>query len=155
MDNVVYLDSKAKELENIINGKKKMIIRGAMGRKLPYGRVNKDDVLFFIENKGDGLVKEKAIVDNVFNSEKLTEEQSIELVEQNQDELLLNPELKRRFSGKRYLVLITMKDFEKIEEFKIDRSQYGNLDDWLPVGNIEKVKCQEENFWICHHHNLI
>ncbi len=143
MDHVVYLDSKAKELENIINGKKKMIIRGAMRRKLPYGRVNKDDVLFFIENKGDGLVKGKAIVENVFNSEKLTEEQSIELIEQNQDKLLLNPELKRRFSGKRYLVLITIKDFEKIEPFKIDRSQFGNMDDWLPVGNIEKVKRQE------------
>lgn len=100
MDHVVYLDFKAKELENIINGKKKMIIRGAMGRKLPYGRVNKADVLFFIENKGDGLVKGKAIVDNVFNSEKLTKEQSAELVEKNQDKLILNPGLKRRFSGK-------------------------------------------------------
>ncbi len=30
-----------------------MIIRGAMWRKLPYGRVNKFDILYFIENKGD------------------------------------------------------------------------------------------------------
>jgi len=56
------------------------------------------------ENKGDGLLKRKAIVDNVFNSEKLTKEQSTELVEKNQDKLILNPELKKRFSGKRYLV---------------------------------------------------
>ncbi|MBZ0243811.1 MAG: hypothetical protein K8F24_11385 [Bacteroidales bacterium] len=143
MDHVVYLDSKAKELENLINGKKNMIIRGAMGRKLPYGRVKKADVLFFIENKGDGLVKGKAIVEDVFNSEKLTKEQSIALVEQNQEKLLLNPELKKRFSGKRYLVLITIKDFEKIEAFKIDRSQYGNMDDWLPVENIEKLRNRE------------
>lgn len=140
MDHIVYLDSKAKELENLINGKKTMIIRGAMGRKFPYGRVNKDDVLFFIENKGDGLVKGKASVDDVFNSEKLTEGQSIEFVEKNQDKLLLNPVLKKRFSGKRYLVLIRIKDFEKIEPFKIDRSQYGNMDDWLPVGSISNVK---------------
>lgn len=143
MDHVVYLDSKAKELENLINGKKNMIIRGAMGRKLPYGRVKKADVLFFIENKGDGLVKGKATVEDVFNSEKLTKEQSAELVEQNQEKLLLNPELKKRFSGKRYLVLITIKELEKIEAFKIDRSQYGNMDDWLPFENIEKVKKHE------------
>jgi len=140
MDNVVYLDYKAKELENIIKGKKSMIVRGAMGRKLPYGRVNKADVLFFIETKGDGLVKGKAIVENVFNSEKLTKKQSIELVEQNQDKLLLNSGLKKRFSGKRYLVLITIKHFEKIVPFKIDRSEYGNMDDWLPVENIDKVR---------------
>jgi hypothetical protein len=93
------------------------------------------DVLFFIENKGDGLVKGKAIVDNVFNSEKLTKEQSIELVDQNQNKLLLNSGLKKRFSGKRYLVLITKKDFETIEPFKIDRTEYGNMDDWLPVND--------------------
>jgi len=140
MDNIVYLDFKAKELENLKNGLKTMIIRGAMGRKLPYGRVNKDDTLYFIENKGDGLVKAKAIVDNVFNSDKLTKEQSVEIVEKNQDKLLLNKGLEKRFAGKRYLVLITIKDFTELEPFKIDRSDYGNMDDWLPVENIEKVK---------------
>lgn len=140
MDNVVYLDYKAKELENLKSGQKTMIIRGAMGRKLPYGRVNKSDVLFFIENKGDGLVKGKAIVENVFNSDKLTKEQSVEIVEQNQDKLQLDAGLKKRFAGKRYLVLISITDFEEIIPFKIDRSEYGNMDDWLPVENIAKVK---------------
>ena len=140
MDNVVYLDYKAKELENLQNGSKTMIIRGAMGRKLPYGRLNKSDILYFIENKGDGLVKAKATVESVFNSEKLTKEQSVDIVKQNQDKLLLNAGLKKRFAGKRYLVLITIKDFKQIEPFKIDRSAYGNMDDWLPVGKIENVK---------------
>jgi hypothetical protein len=140
MDNVVYLDAKAKELENLQNGNKTMIIRGAMGRKLPYGRVNESDILYFIENKGDGLIKAKATVDTVFNSEKLTKEESIKIVEDNQDKLKLNAGLKKRFAGKRYLVLITVKDFETLEPFKIDRSNYGNMDDWLPVGEIEDVR---------------
>lgn len=140
MDNVVYLDYKAKELENLKSGHKTMIIRGAMGRKLPYGRVNKYDILYFIENNGDGLVKGKAIVDNVFNTDKLTKEQSIEIVEKHQDSLLLNKGQKKRFAGKRFLVLIAIKDFKEIEPFKIDRSNYGNMDDWLPVNDIEKVK---------------
>ncbi len=120
-----------------------MIIRGTMGRKLPYGRVNKSDVLYFIENNGDGLVKGRAVVDNVFNSEKLTKEQLIEIVGQNQDKLILVKGLEKRFSGKRYLVLISIKYFEEIEPFKIDRSEYGNMDDWLPVENIENVKTDE------------
>ena len=52
MDNVVYLDYKAKELENLKSGQKTMIIRGAMERNFPYGRVNKSDILYFIENRG-------------------------------------------------------------------------------------------------------
>lgn len=142
MDHVVYLDYKAKELENLKSGQKTMIIRGATGRKMPYGRVNTSDLLYFIENKGDGLVKGKAVVQDVFNSEKLTKEESAELVEKNQSKLLLDSGLKKRFSGKRYLVLTALKDFEEIPPFKIDRSEYGNMDDWLPVEDIDKVKAK-------------
>jgi hypothetical protein len=142
MDNVVYLDSKAKELENLISGKKNMIIRGAMGRKIPYGKVNTGDVLYLIENNGDGLVKAKATVSDVFNSEKLTKEESIELVGRYQEKLLLDKGLLKRFGGKRYIVLITVKEIELLPSFKIDRSSYGNMDDWLPVADIDNVKIE-------------
>ena len=111
MDNIVYLDYKAKELDNLISGEKTMIIRGATGRKLPYGRVFKGDLLYFIENKADGLVKAKARVKDVFNSQQLTKKESEELVKQNQNKLLLDSGLIKRFSGKRYIVLITIESF--------------------------------------------
>lgn len=139
MDHIVYLDYKAKELNNLISGNKTMIIRGAMGRKLPYGRVNSGDILYFIENKGDGLVKAKAKVSNVFQSELLSKEESTKLVEENQEFLLLDAGLMKRFAGKRYIILITVCDFTELESFKIDRSEYGNMDDWLPVENIDRV----------------
>lgn len=140
MDHVVYIDYKARELELLKSGKKTMIIRGAMGRKLPYKAVSINDVLYLIENKGDGMVKAKALVKDVFNSEKLTKEESEKLVLENQDNLILDERLLSKYTGKRYIVLITIKDFETIEPFKINRSDYGNMDDWLPVGNFEKVK---------------
>lgn len=140
MDHVVYLDAKAKELEYLLNGTKTMIIRGAMGRKLPYGKVFEGDVLYFIENKGDGLIKAKAKVANVYCSEKLTKNESEEMVAKHQKILLLNTGLIKRFSGKRYLVLITVSDIKELAPFKIDRSDYGNMDDWLPVENINKVR---------------
>jgi len=140
MDHVVYLDYKAKELDNLKNGTKTMLIRGAMGRKLPYGRLNASDVLYFIENKGDGMIKAKAIVEQVIHSDQLSKEESVAMVEQYQSKLLLNAGLLKRFSGKRYLVLITLCNFEVLESFKIDRSAYGNMDDWLPVEDIKKVK---------------
>jgi hypothetical protein len=70
----------------------------------------------------------------------MTNEQSTELVQNNQHKLLLNKGLEKRFAGKRYIVLITVKNFTETGPFKIDRSEYGNMDDWLPVENIEKVK---------------
>lgn len=74
-----------------------MIIRGAMGRRIPYGKVSIGDTPYFIENNGDGLIKAGAEVKDVFNSEKLTKEESSELVEKHQDKLMLDNRLLKRF----------------------------------------------------------
>jgi len=140
MDHVVYLDANAKELDLLLSAKKMMIIRGATGRKLPYGRVNQNDVLYFINNNADGYVRAKAKVKGVLNSEKLTEEESAQLVDRYQDKLQLTRKQYERWAGKRYLVLIEISDVENIEPFRFDRGNYGNMDDWLPVEQIEKVR---------------
>lgn len=140
MHHVVYVDAKSGELEKLFAGEKTMIIRGATGRKLPHGRVHPGDRLFFIQNKGDGLVRASAEVSAVFHSEKLTEEESVACVETNQKKLNLSPEQVKRWAGKRYLVLIEVKDVQPLEPFEIDRSGYGNMDDWLPVEMIDRVK---------------
>ena len=69
MDHVVYVDSRARELEKLLAGEKTVIVRGSAGRKLPHGRVHANDRLFFIQNKGDGMVRASAGVREVFNSE--------------------------------------------------------------------------------------
>ncbi len=140
MDHVVYVDTKEKELDKLLSGEKSMIIRGAAGRKLPYGRVEASDVLWFVENKGDGLVKGKATVKSVYNSEKLTEQESEKAVLDRQEQLRLTPNQIKRWSGKRYLVLIEIEKAQRLEPFAIDRSEYGNMDDWLPVGDIGRVR---------------
>lgn len=140
MDHVVYLDAKVGEMENLLSGKKNMIIRGAMGRKLPYGRVNIEDVLYFINNNAEGEVKARATVSCVLNSEKLTPEASGELLKKYHNQLQLTDEQYKRWAGKRYVVLIEVKDVQKITPFRIDKSDYGNMDDWLLVEQIKKVR---------------
>ncbi len=117
-----------------------MIIRGATGRKLPYGRVNKGDVLYFINNNAEGIVKARALVASVYNSEKMSTEESIDLVKKNQEKLLLSDKQFQKWAGKRYLVLIEIEEFYEIDSFALDKSNYGNMDDWLPVENIDNVK---------------
>ncbi|HPJ16657.1 MAG TPA: hypothetical protein PK639_00320 [Candidatus Woesebacteria bacterium] len=140
MDHVVYLDAKANELTHLLSGSKTMIIRGATGRKLPYGRVVVGDVLYFLNNNAEGIVKAKAVVSSVFNSQILTNEESISLIKNNQNKLQLTDNQFKKWGGKRYLVLIEVNQVEEIKSFAIDKSSYGNMDDWLPVGKIETVK---------------
>jgi hypothetical protein len=140
MNHVDYLDAKEKELDKLRNGQKSMIIRGAAGRKLPYGRVHPGDVLWFVENNGKGSVRCRATVKKVLNSEKLTEEESQKLISDYQAMLCLTPNQIKRWAGKRYLVLIEIENYREIVPFTIDRSNYGNMDDWLPVEDIESIK---------------
>lgn len=140
MDHVVYTDAKEKEMEALIAGTKTMIIRGAAGRKLPFGRVNAGDTLYFIGNDGEGKVKAKADVTGVYNSDKMSEDESVALVEKNQDKLKLTDKQFKRWAGKRYIVLVEVGNVKAIEPFGIDKSSYGNMDDWLPVGNINDVR---------------
>lgn len=140
MDHVVYLDSTAKELDLLLSGKKTMIIRGATGRKMPHGRVYPDDTLYLINNNAEGLILSKARVKSVINSEKMTEEESTGLIESHRDQLQLTKKQIERWAGKRYLVLIEISDLEQLEPFRIDKSAYGNMDDWLPVEKIENVR---------------
>ncbi len=141
MDHVVYVDAKAGEMEKLINDEKKIIIRGAAGRKMPYGRVNQGDMLYLINNNAEGVIKAKAIVTDVFTSDKMTREESIALVEKNQDKLFLTDQQFNRWAGKRYLVLVEVGQVTKVTPFQIDKNDYGNMDAWLPVGEIGNVRC--------------
>lgn len=140
MDHVVYTDAKEKKMEALITGVKTMLIRGAAGRKLPYGRVNLGDTLYFMNNDGECRVRAKGDVTDVFNSDRLSEDESVSLVKKNQDNLQLSEKQFRRWAGKRYIVLIRLANTTIIEPFAIDKSNYGNMDDWLPVEDINNVK---------------
>ena len=142
MDHVVYLDIKARELDKLLSTEKTMIIRGATGRKMPYGRVQEGDNLYFLENDGSGQVQARAVVNSVFNSEKMDPETSLKLVDDNQESLSLTTAQTKRWGGKRYLVLIGVGSPEVLEPFGIDKSDYGNMDDWLAVGEIDRVKME-------------
>ena len=143
MDHVVYLDAIAKELDLLLSNQKTMIIRGATGRKMPYGRVNQGDILYFINNNAEGVILALAEVKNVINSDKLTEEESAQLINSYQEKLQLTKKQYDRWAGKRFLVLIEISGVKKVEPFQIDKSNYGNMDDWLPVEQIERVRIKE------------
>ena len=139
MDHVVYVDYKAQEMESLLKGTKSMVLRGAMGRKIPYGVVNPGDYLYFINNNGEGLVKGKGRVEHVINSEKLLPEQCRALINQHQTELQLTEDQLKRWGDKRYLVLIRVVHVEPLDPFLIDKSSFVTMDDWLLVERIAKT----------------
>lgn len=135
MVHLVYCDDKSKELNKIINGNKTMIIRGAAGRKIPHSRVFKGEMLYFME-KGSKKINAKAIVTDVQNFVKLSEEEITNIIENNNSKLQLTDKQKERWH-KKCLCLIEFNNVESIEPLNFDHQR--NMDDWLIIEKIENV----------------
>jgi len=137
MDHIVYCDKKAKELERLLAGEQTMVIRGAAGRKLPHGRVAVGDILYFLDNDGSGKIVASGLVADVIHSEKLNPEESQGLIEENLSRLRLTDAQQKRWSGKRYLCLVGVRDVKTVQPFSYNREK--NMDDWIIVDNIAEI----------------
>ncbi len=143
MDHIVYLDAKAREIENLILGNKSMIIRGTDGRKMPHGSVNEGDILYFVYHNCEEVISARGKVSTVFCSGMLTKEESYGIIIRNQDKLQLPDNQFATIAGKRYLVLIGLEKIETLTPFRFDRSSFTGSDDWIPVGSIEEFNLSD------------
>ena len=135
MVHLVYCDDKEKVLEKILEGTKKMVVRGAAGRKIPHSRVFEGEVLYFMK-KGSKKISAMAIVESVQNYIKLTEDEIVRILADNQSKLNLSEKQKERWH-KKCLCLVEFKDVRQIEPLEFDHQS--NMDDWLIIDKIEDV----------------
>jgi hypothetical protein len=135
MVHVVYCDDKEKVLEKILNGTKTMVVRGAAGRKIPHSRVFPGETLYFME-KGSFKISAKAVVKDVQNYVKLSDEEIIQILSENQNKLNLSEKQKERWH-KKALCLVEFEKLEIIEPLEFQHQK--NMDDWLIIEKIEDV----------------
>lgn len=86
--------------------------------------------------KGTKKITAKAVVTNVENFVKLSEEEIIKTIEDNNNKLLLNEQQKQRWH-KKCLCLVEFNNVETISALDFDHQ--GNMDDWIIVEKIEDV----------------
>lgn len=135
MVHLVYCDDKENVLEKILDGSKTMIIRAAAGRKIPHSRVFNGEMLYFMK-KGTAKISATATVKSVQNYIKLSEDEIIKALADNQGKLNLSKKQQERWH-KKCMCLI---EFENVSEIKpLDFEHQGNMDDWLIIERIEDV----------------
>ena len=139
MVHLVYCDNVGKKgeriLDKILVGTKTMVVRGAAGRKIPHSRVFAGETLYFME-KGTAKITAKGIVKNVENYIKLSDEEILKILGENQSKLNLSEKQKSRWH-KKCLCLV---EFENVQEIPaLDFDHQGNMDDWLIIEKIEDV----------------
>jgi len=135
MVHLVYCDDKENVLEKIMSGQKTMVVRGAAGRKIPHSRVFEGEALYFMK-KGTAKITAMAMVENVQNYVKLSDDEILKTLEANQERLQLSDRQKERWH-KKCLCLVAFKDVKEIPPLDFDHQ--GNMDDWLIIEKINDV----------------
>jgi hypothetical protein len=135
MVHLVYCDDKEKVLEKILDGTKTMIIRAAAGRKIPHGRVFAGETLYFMK-KGTSKISAMSTVKSVQNFVKLSEDEIIKTLADNQGKLNLSKKQQERWHKK----CMCLVEFENVKEIEpLDFEHQVNMDDWLIIEKIEDV----------------
>ncbi len=139
MVHLVYCDNIGKEgervLDKIISGTKTMVVRGAAGRKIPHSRVFDGETLYFME-KGTAKISVTATVKSVQNYVKLTGDEIVKILEDNQSKLNLSEKQKERWH-KKCLCLVEFENVKQIDSLNFDHQD--NMDDWLIIEKIDDV----------------
>jgi hypothetical protein len=148
MDHLVCTDDSTGELEELIRGTRTMIARGVGERSTPYGAVDPGDTLYFTRSSAPGVVIAKAVVMRVVSSGWLTEKKAARHLSRYQDRLRLTKSEIKRWSEKRYLVLIAVDSVMRIAPFTVDKAGSGRENDWLLVGDIQEVVAMTVSPWL-------
>ena len=139
MVHLVYCDNSGKKgekaLDKILAGTKTMVVRGAAGRKIPHSRVFEGEQLYFME-KGSAEITATAVVKSVQNYVKLSDEEIVKILSDNQNKLNLSEKQNERWH-KKCLCLVEFENVEKITPLVFEHQN--NMDDWLIIEKIEDV----------------
>lgn len=101
MVHLVYCDNSGKKgekvLDKILAETKTMVVRGAAGRRIPHSRVFEGEQLYFME-KGSVEITATAVVKSVQNYVKLSDEEIVKILSDNQNKLNLSEKQNERWN---------------------------------------------------------
>lgn len=137
MEHVVYLDSRAEEFDKIVQEKKRMVIRGASKRFIPYGKVFEGDKLYFINDSEPDCIVAEAEVVRVINTENLSGSGLSAVVENNMEKLNLTSKQIERYGTKRFIVIVEFDNFKVIDVIKFSYNREEEKADWVIVDSVK------------------
>ena len=142
MDHLAIMKKSWGFTQKILDGGKTLESRWYKTRRAPWGRIKKDDAVYF-KNSGEPTTA-KAIVTKVIEFEELTPRKVKGILNRYWKDLgILKEELPaiyKRFKNKKYCILIFLKNPKEIKSFKINKKGFGAMASWICIEDIKRLK---------------
>lgn len=133
MEHLAIMKKEWHLLERILSGEKRIESRWYSSRREPWGKIKKGEKIFF-KNSGEPVTVE-ARVERVLQFEGLSPAKVGEILERygeaggiRKEEL---PEYYPLFKGKRYCILVFLKDARRISPLSFDKRGFGSMAAWI------------------------
>lgn len=141
MDHVAIMNPRWRLIEKILTGQKTIESRWYVHKISPWGKISAGETIYFKD--AGKKVTAKAEVEQIIEIEIDSKETAIEFIHEYQDKLCFTPESLLSFdwlNGKKYGMLIFLKNAQEITPFAIDKTGYGNACAWICTPDISRVK---------------
>ena len=131
MNYLIFLDSRAGELEKILSGVKSMILKEFDPTQSPTHPIRPGENLYFLRNNDECDLQVKATVVRVqFFTKKLNEDLSHDLKEM-QPKLQLTEEQYNYWSAKKQVLLVEFESAQKIGVIHLALDEVMDQSDWI------------------------
>jgi len=131
MNHLVFLDAKSGELEKILSGVKRMILKEFDPLQPVQHPVRSGDSLFFLRNNNECELRVKATVVNVLVLAKNMEEGLTHALKELQPRLQLTEEQFNTWSTKKQALLIEFNSAQKIPVIIIAQEKIRDRSSWM------------------------
>ncbi len=142
MDHLAVMKKSWGFIQKILDGEKIIESRWYKTRRAPWGRIKKDNIIYF-KNSGE-QVTIKAIVSDVVELEELTPKRVKKVLSKYWGDLGISKNevssFYKRFKNKKYCILIFLNNPEKVTSFKINKKGFGAMASWICIEDIKKLK---------------
>jgi len=139
MNHIVFLDTRAGELEKILSGLKTMLVKefDPAGPALP--PVCPGDSLFFLRNKDDCALRVKATAVRVLVCRKNSIEDLSHILKEMQPRLQLTEEQYDCWSAKGQLLLVEFESAHKIDVIHVAPHKITDRSGWIPFEELSLI----------------
>jgi hypothetical protein len=143
MNYLVFLDTRAGELERILSGLKTMLIKEFDPVHPPVHPLAPGDNLYFLRDQDDCALRVKATVVRVLNVTTTQEEDLSQTLKVMQPKLQLTEEQYNQWSAKQQVLLVEFGSVQKIGVIQVAPEKIVNRLGWIVIDDYHRISEQE------------
>ena len=139
MNYLVFLDSSAGELEKILSGTKRMVLKNFYPASASDQALSPGDNLYFLRDDGDSNLRVKATVSRIMSLSNQMVDDMAHILKELQHRLQLTEEQYNHWSAKKQAQLIEFEDACKIGPIHISDCKLTEKSDWMAFEDFDLI----------------